>query len=439
MAAHLEASLCWGAVLSGSACERPTGKSGGSFRDKFCTRCRLRGVTVPAGRVRVPTGICMPANCHAGGFWNNAIDAWGWPPYRVANQTRDCNGPTLVILKDDCLGVLYGLVPLPSAASDQISFRVMRTLVPCAFAAPCSPEEPHNDFSTPTTVMTSLPNLAPLPFGAPGWQRQYRCVSLVPCAFAVPCSPEEPHNDFSTPTTVMTSLPNLASLPFGAPGWQRQDRCVSAPARLDSLDSLLLGGTASLDTASATTSSCGTDSATGMGSPARLDSLDSLLLGASTSSLASWLLEILDDDQLIPVDLATALAHASAVVRRGRCGDMQPSGGSLAGPSQEPEAASEEREAPAKETADGLRSSGGATRTEAPRASADEAAKTEKERELLAKLGEERMQLGITAKMLCQGVLALVPHLATVMSPDEVLSDPERARALMRELAPTHA
>ena len=84
---------------------------------------------------------------------------------------------------------------------------------------------------------------------------------------------------------------------------------------------------------------------------------------------------------------------------------------------------------PAKETADGLRSSGGATRTEAPRA----------ERELLAKLGEERMQLGITAKMLCQGVLALVPHLATVMSPDEVLSDPERARALMRELARTHA
>ena len=354
----------------------------------------------------------MPANCHAGGFWNNAIDAWGWPPYRVANQTRDCKGPTLVILKDDCLGVLYGLVPLPSAASDQISFRVMRTLVPCAFAAPCSPEEPHNDFSTPTTV-------APLPFGAPGWQRQYRCVSLVPCAFAVPCSPEEPHNDFSTPTTVMTSLPFLASLPFGAPGWQRQDRCVSAPARLDSLDSLLLGGTASLDTASATTSSCGTDSATGMGSPA----------AASTSSLASWLLEILDDDQLIPVDLATGLAHASAVVRRGRCGDMQPSGGSLAGPSQEPEAASEEREAPAKETADGLRSSGGATRTEAPRA----------ERELLAKLGEERMQLGITAKMLCQGVLALVPHLATVMSPDEVLSDPERARALMRELARTHA
>ena len=57
--------------------------------------------------------------------------------------------------------------------------------------------------------------------------------------------------------------------------------------------------------------------------------------------------------------------------------DMQPSGGSLAGPSQEPEkgeepeAASEEREAPAK--ADGL--AVGATRTEAPRA----------ERELLAK------------------------------------------------------
>ena len=71
---------------------------------------------------------------------------------------------------------------------------------------------------------------------------------------------------------------------------------------------------------------------------ARLDSLDSLVLAASTSSLASWLLEILDDDQLIPVDLATAPAHASAVVRRGRCSDMQPSGGSLARPSQEPEA-----------------------------------------------------------------------------------------------------
>ena len=118
---------------------------------------------------------------------------------------------------------------------------------------------------------------------------------------------------------------------------------------------------------------------------------------------------------------------------------MQPSGGSLAGPSQEPKAASEEREAPARETADAL--AVGATRTEAPRASADEAAKTEEERErqLLAKLGEERIQLGITAKMMCQGVLALVPHLATVMSPDEVLSDPERARALMRELAHPHA
>jgi len=118
---------------------------------------------------------------------------------------------------------------------------------------------------------------------------------------------------------------------------------------------------------------------------------------------------------------------------------MQPSGGSLAGPSQFPEAASEEREAPAKETADGL--AVGATRTEAPRASADEAAKTEEERErqLFAQLGFERMQLGITAKMLCQGVLALVPHLATVMSPDEVLSDPERAMALIHETSASEA
>eukprot|EP00312_Isochrysidales_sp_CCMP1244_P015507 CAMPEP_0202743610 /NCGR_PEP_ID=MMETSP1388-20130828/5942_1 /ASSEMBLY_ACC=CAM_ASM_000864 /TAXON_ID=37098 /ORGANISM="Isochrysis sp, Strain CCMP1244" /LENGTH=89 /DNA_ID=CAMNT_0049410645 /DNA_START=1 /DNA_END=266 /DNA_ORIENTATION=+ len=40
-------------------------------------------------------------------------------------------------------GMFQASSPLPSAASDQISFRVMRTLVPC------SPEEPHNDFSTP--------------------------------------------------------------------------------------------------------------------------------------------------------------------------------------------------------------------------------------------------------------------------------------------------
>ena len=63
---------CWGDVVSGGAlgCEALPPPS--AFRERFCGRCRERGVLVPASRVRMPIGAGSDeiANRHGRGFWN---------------------------------------------------------------------------------------------------------------------------------------------------------------------------------------------------------------------------------------------------------------------------------------------------------------------------------------------------------------------------------
>ena len=89
------------------------------------------------------------ANRHGRGFWNQPSRASRLPAHRVVNQTSDCSGPTLVILKDELPGPLPGLAEAAalSTSGGWVAFTVGRTLrsemaLPSAVAIPLSPAPP---------------------------------------------------------------------------------------------------------------------------------------------------------------------------------------------------------------------------------------------------------------------------------------------------------
>mmetsp|Transcript_44458 Transcript_44458/g.145717 ORF Transcript_44458/g.145717 Transcript_44458/m.145717 type:complete len:655 (-) Transcript_44458:322-2286(-) len=114
-------------------------------------RCRKQGVFVPASRVCVPVGEGSDeiANRHGLGFWNEPSPSSRLPAHRVVNQTSDCPGPTLVILKDELPGPLPGLAEAAalSTSGGGVAFSVGRTLrskvaLPSAVAIPLLPAPP---------------------------------------------------------------------------------------------------------------------------------------------------------------------------------------------------------------------------------------------------------------------------------------------------------
>ena len=131
---------CWGHEMSRGSTARLCGEvllsaGGGAFREHFCSRCRSGGVLIAASRIFIaPRGL---KNRRTEGVWNECTPSatTPLPPHRVVNQTSDCTGPTLVVLRDEAPGApLPGLIPL--AASSAVSgtvlveFRVGRTLTP---------------------------------------------------------------------------------------------------------------------------------------------------------------------------------------------------------------------------------------------------------------------------------------------------------------------
>ncbi|EOD18720.1 hypothetical protein EMIHUDRAFT_118278 [Emiliania huxleyi CCMP1516] len=148
--ARPQARTCWGDVVSGGTlgCEALPPPS--AFRERFCGRCRKQGVFVPASRVCVPVGEGSDeiANRHGLGFWNEPSPSSRLPAHRVVNQTSDCSGPTLVILKDELPGPLPGLAEAAALSSGGwVAFRVGRTLrsemaLPSAVASLLSPPPP---------------------------------------------------------------------------------------------------------------------------------------------------------------------------------------------------------------------------------------------------------------------------------------------------------
>ena len=149
--ARPQARTCWGDVVSGGTlgCEALPPPS--AFRERFCGRCRTQGVFVPASRVCVPVGEGSDeiANRHGLGFWNEPSPSSRLPAHRVVNQTSDCSGPRLVILKDELPGPLPGLAEAAalSTSGGWVAFRVGRTLrsemaLPSAVASLLSPPPP---------------------------------------------------------------------------------------------------------------------------------------------------------------------------------------------------------------------------------------------------------------------------------------------------------
>jgi len=75
-------------------------------------------------------GATVPANRHAGGVWNESINASSWPAHRIINQTVGSPGPKMVVLRDETAAEIPGLASLPSAPGSLFAFRVGKTLLP---------------------------------------------------------------------------------------------------------------------------------------------------------------------------------------------------------------------------------------------------------------------------------------------------------------------
>mmetsp|Transcript_52203 Transcript_52203/g.174285 ORF Transcript_52203/g.174285 Transcript_52203/m.174285 type:complete len:423 (+) Transcript_52203:33-1301(+) len=123
-------AVCWGYLLSGSntpTCAPVPIKARPAFRERFCTTCRAGGVQIHASRLRVVCSGRVSTNNHGGGCWNEGPDVDGWPPHRVVNQTSNCIGPPIVILKVATPAPLYRLGEFPHG---WYTFRVGRTLAP---------------------------------------------------------------------------------------------------------------------------------------------------------------------------------------------------------------------------------------------------------------------------------------------------------------------
>jgi len=166
--------VCWGHEMQhgSTACEqRFLSAGGGAFREHFCSRCRSEGVFIESSRLYMAPRERGLKNERTCGAWNECTRnvTTPWPPHRVLNQTSDCSGPTLVVVRDEVLVAPPGLVPLPMASSGTVlvKFRVGRTLTPAtplpalAFATPL-----------PALAFTQWPAPAPAPAPAQGGQAE---------------------------------------------------------------------------------------------------------------------------------------------------------------------------------------------------------------------------------------------------------------------------
>ncbi|EOD15310.1 hypothetical protein EMIHUDRAFT_103289 [Emiliania huxleyi CCMP1516] len=130
---HQFKEMCWGDAISGGelGCEALPPNTKNAFREHFCRRCRERGVSVPVSRVRIPVGVdsAVIVNRKTGGVWNEPTRTSHMPAFRVVNQTADCTGAKLVVLRDESPVPLPGLAEL-SNFGDRVDFQISRTLIP---------------------------------------------------------------------------------------------------------------------------------------------------------------------------------------------------------------------------------------------------------------------------------------------------------------------
>jgi len=122
-------SGCWGVEIAGPnghGCNPNFVANGKHFKDKFCTVCQAHGLSVPVSRVRVLPDFLYDdfVNSNGGGVWTRlpaclepaarSRAAGGEPTtFRLVNQTLKCEGPRLLVFRDDAPHI-PGLTPPPS-------------------------------------------------------------------------------------------------------------------------------------------------------------------------------------------------------------------------------------------------------------------------------------------------------------------------------------
>jgi len=142
---------CWGKALSGRPCDSGDCSSSspplcGVPPAHFCAVCQQNGVRIPASRVFVLPTPPPLVNRTSNGVWSDAPEQPGsrrcgsaCRRYRIANQTKRCKGPPLIIMESLGTGLPDGVTasPLPqewtflSAGIAEVRFVLSNgTLVP---------------------------------------------------------------------------------------------------------------------------------------------------------------------------------------------------------------------------------------------------------------------------------------------------------------------
>ena len=95
---------CWGAVLKGDGglgCTAGFVSGKVHFKSKFCAKC-VEAIDIPASRVRAmrPEMQGLFANSQRAGFWKTAPESLGGGEVRIANNTITCDGPWLIVYRE---------------------------------------------------------------------------------------------------------------------------------------------------------------------------------------------------------------------------------------------------------------------------------------------------------------------------------------------------
>jgi len=173
-------SPCWGGMLKGDASCCTAGFTSGKahFKNKFCANCR-KGIEVPLSRVRAvhPDVRTLYANSLRAGFWKRSAPALGGGEVRIANNTITCDGPWLVVYREEQQPSAHRppwAVDMPAGwASPEglVQLSVAKgTLVPLAEMGAKKPNGKHG-------ASSSSPNAGGLGFGG-GPKRQRRAPSF---------------------------------------------------------------------------------------------------------------------------------------------------------------------------------------------------------------------------------------------------------------------
>ena len=137
------ATRCWGAAIAnhdGSRCTPGFTSGKAHFKNKFCAACR-ETLDVPAWRVRALTEemrALYMSNSLSAGVWKRAPVELGGGEFRLVNNTITCDGPWLVIYREEPPDLEWEPLPTGWIENGLVRMSVAKgTLVPiCELSHP---------------------------------------------------------------------------------------------------------------------------------------------------------------------------------------------------------------------------------------------------------------------------------------------------------------